>query len=105
MASEVFKKLPAKALEAVALRFRALGEPSRLRIIQALQVGEMNVTELVKATGLTQPNVSRHLSILATAGLIARRKEGLNVMYSILDANLNQICLIVCRSVSGVPRS
>ncbi|MCC6220725.1 MAG: winged helix-turn-helix transcriptional regulator, partial [Deltaproteobacteria bacterium] len=59
-------------MEALAARFRALGETSRLSIIQALQDGEKCVSELVLLTGLSQPNVSRHLNVLQTAGLIGR---------------------------------
>ncbi|MBX7143701.1 MAG: metalloregulator ArsR/SmtB family transcription factor [Oligoflexia bacterium] len=100
MTKNALKNLQPDALEAVAMRFRALGEPSRLLILQVLQVGEVNVTDLVKMTGLSQPNVSRHLSVLVNAGLVGRRKDGLNVLYRVVDENLTEICSIVCRSVS-----
>lgn len=105
MPAESMKNLSTESIEHVALRFRALGEVSRLRIIQALHSGEMNVTRVVDLTGLSQPNVSRHLTILVTAGLIGRRKDGLNVLYRIIDENLAEICAIVCRSVSSRRRS
>jgi DNA-binding transcriptional ArsR family regulator len=71
-------KLTPEALELVAARFRVLGEPNRLRLIAALEQGEKNVSELVAETELTQANVSRHLQTLTEAGLLGRRKEGLN---------------------------
>ena len=100
MTKTLLKKASNQLLLAVAQRFRALGEVNRLRIIQALQGGEKNVTDLVKATGLTQPNVSRHLNVLLIAGLIGRRKDGLNVLYRVVDKGLADICAIVCKSAS-----
>lgn len=89
-------KLPPEALELVAARFRVLGEPNRLRLISALEQGEKNVSELVAATELTQANVSRHLQTLTEAGLLGRRKEGLNVYYFIADKSLFALCDLVC---------
>ena len=101
MSRNALKKLPAETIEAVAERFRALGEVSRLNIIQALQSGEKSVGDLVRITALSQPNVSRHLSVLATAGLVGRRKDGLNVLYRVVDEHLAEICAIVCKSVTA----
>jgi DNA-binding transcriptional ArsR family regulator len=92
-------------LEAIASRFRALGEVSRLHLVRALQTGEKNVTDLVEITGLSQPNASRHLAVLVAAGLLGRRKEGLNVLYRIIDEGLAEICAIVCKSVSNHSRT
>ena len=89
-------KLPPGALELIAARFRVLGEPSRLRLIAALEKGEKNVTELVEATELTQANVSRHLQTLTGAGMLGRRKDGLNVYYFIADKSLFELCDLVC---------
>lgn len=100
MAKNALKNISPDKIEAVANRFRALGEVSRLYIIQALQAGEKNVTEIVEITGLSQPNVSRHLGVLINTGLIGRRKDGLNVVYRIVDDHLSEICAIVCKSVS-----
>ena len=63
------KPLGEEALRQVARRFAVLGEPMRLRILQALMDGERPVNALVEATGGTQTNVSRHLQTLASAGL------------------------------------
>ena len=56
----------------------------------------MNVTELVKATGLSQANVSRHLGVLLSADVVARRREGLTANYRVTDQNIFDICDLVC---------
>jgi len=91
--------LSPEAVELVATRFRTLGEPIRIRLLQALQGGERNVTELVAAVGSTQPNVSKHMRILQDAGLVGRRQEGNSVYYSITDPTIFALCDAVCRSV------
>ncbi len=105
MTKNPLKSLSTGAMETVAARFRAMGEVSRLQLIQALHTGEKNVTDLVELTGLSQPNVSRHLAVLVTSGLIGRRKDGLNVLYRIVDESLKDICTIVCKSVSNLTRT
>jgi ArsR family transcriptional regulator len=98
------KKSPAlsdEALELIAGRFRVLGEPSRLKLLQALEAGEMNVGKLVEATGLTQANASRHLQTLTEAGILSRRKEGLNVIYFIADPGIFELCHHVCGSLKS----
>ncbi|HEU5183802.1 MAG TPA: metalloregulator ArsR/SmtB family transcription factor, partial [Gemmatimonadaceae bacterium] len=65
-------------LAIVAERFKAIGEPVRLQILNALRDGEMTVTELVDETGLGQGNVSKHLQLLHGLGFVTRRKEGLH---------------------------
>ena len=88
-----------QALELVAARFRVLGEASRLKLLRALEQGERNVSQLVEATGLTQANVSRHLQTLTDAGILGRRKEGLNVIYFIADLTIFDLCKHVCGSL------
>ena len=83
-------------LDLVAARFRVLGEPSRLRLVRTLEDGESNVGELVRRTGLTQANASRHLQTLTEAGILGRRKEGLNVIYFIADPDIFALCDLVC---------
>jgi len=83
----------------VAGRFRLLGEPNRLRLLAALESGERTVTELVRLTGCTQANVSRHLQILTAAGILRRRKEGPHVYYAIADESIFALCDTVCGSL------
>lgn len=71
------------AMESMARVFHALGEPMRLRLLNALSTGEQSVNELVAATGTSQPNVSKHLSVLVNAGMLRRRKEGVKVYYAL----------------------
>lgn len=83
-------------LAEVAQRFRVLAEPARLRILAALRRGEMNVTQLVAATGLSQANVSKHLRLLHDARFVARRKEGLYVFYRLADDQVFVLCDVMC---------
>ncbi len=92
-------KLGGQALEMIAGRFRVLSEASRLKLIIALEEGEKNVSALVAATGLTQANVSRQLQTLTEAGILNRRKDGLNVIYHIADASIFEMCDHVCGSL------
>jgi len=93
------RNLSDPAIELIAARFRALSEPTRLKLLMALEDGEKNVTELVAATGATQTNVSRQLALLTTAGLLARRKSGLSVLYRIADPGIFEMCNHVCKSL------
>ncbi|MDX1530602.1 MAG: metalloregulator ArsR/SmtB family transcription factor [Rhodothermales bacterium] len=89
--------LPPSWLERAAERFRLLGEPVRLGLLNLLHTrGEMNVQELVEATGQSHANVSKHLRLMLDAGLVGRRQEGLYAYYRIADPSLSGICLLVC---------
>ena len=88
-----------EALVLIARRFAALSDPTRLRLLHALFEGEKNVSSLVAASGGTQANVSRHLQTLADAGVVARRREGLQVFYSIGDPTIYELCELVCGSL------
>ena len=89
-----------EALELLASWFRVLAEPSRLRILRSLEAGEKNITELVAATGLTQANVSRHVQSLVAAGMVGRRREGLQAICFISDPTIVVLCDGVCRNLS-----
>ena len=99
------KKSPAphpvsdEALDMIASWFRTLAEPSRLKILRALESGEQNISQLVAATGLTQANVSRHVQSLADAGMVGRRREGLSVICFISDPGIRDLCDTVCRNL------
>lgn len=91
--------LSPEALDLVAQRFAVLSEPMRLRLIHALFAGEKSVNALVREIGCTQANVSRHMQTLTQAHLLARRKEGLQVFYSIADPSIFKLCELVCGSL------
>jgi ArsR family transcriptional regulator len=82
-------------LEKVAGQFRLLSEPMRLKILQALCVKPLTVGEIVAATGATQSNVSKHLSLLASASLIKRNKDGQFVYYGISNPLTLKLCELV----------
>jgi ArsR family transcriptional regulator len=99
MPSRKTRELTAEAVELIAARFRILSEPMRLRILHALSEGEMTVGELVESLEAGQGNVSKHLGLLLDAGIVRRRKEGLNAYYSIGDPSIFQLCDLVCSSL------
>ena len=88
-------------LELVAARFKALADPARLRILDALRGGERTVTELIEATGLNQANLSKHLGHLHTLGFVDRRKEGLYVHYRLAHRDVFRLCDIMCGRIEA----
>ena len=80
----------------VAQRFRVIGEPMRIRLLDRLRGGEQSVGALVDALGSTQQNVSKHLGVLHQAGIVSRRKEGNRVLYAIADPTVFDLCETVC---------
>ena len=91
--------LPEDLAELIARRFRALGEPLRVRLLDVLRDGELNVNELAERLDAGQQNVSKHLALLADAGMVARRKEGNHVYYRIADEGVFSLCEQVCGSL------
>ena len=89
-------KMTPELITLIADRFKALAEPARLQLLDALRRVEMTVSELVDATGLGQANVSKHLQSLLGAGFVARRKEGLFTYYELADQNVLKLCDIMC---------
>jgi DNA-binding transcriptional ArsR family regulator len=88
--------LTPELLELIAERFKALAEPARLKILNALRDGEKSVSQLMEATGLGQANVSKHLQLLHGLGFVDRRKDGLYVHYSLASEDVFRLCDIVC---------
>jgi DNA-binding transcriptional ArsR family regulator len=95
------EKLSAEALEMLAERFKIFSEPMRLRLLYALMDGEKTVSELVEETGGLQANVSKHLGMLLDAGVVGRRKQGLNAYYAITDPTIYELCDLVCNSLES----
>jgi ArsR family transcriptional regulator len=92
--------LPREALAIVAARFRAMGDTTRLELLQLLMEGEKSVQELCALTSMSQANISKHLGILADQGILNRRKQGLFVYYSVADTSIYQLCDLVCGALS-----
>jgi DNA-binding transcriptional ArsR family regulator len=88
--------LPDPLLELVAQRFRVLGEPMRIKLLDRLRDADATVGELQQAVGASQQNVSKHLAILRDAGMVSRSKEGTHVRYSISDPGILELCEHVC---------
>jgi DNA-binding transcriptional ArsR family regulator len=82
-------------LEKIALYFKMLGEPMRLRILQAVCRGPRAVGDIVSTVGATQANVSKHLALLAASGILVRKKEGQSVYYGMKDSLTLRICQLV----------
>lgn len=93
------KPMNDSTLEMVAGRFRILGDPSRLRLLQALSGGERTVAEVTEACGMSQANASKQLGVLLRGGLVTRRKEGLHVFYRVADPDVFRLCDLVCGSL------
>ena len=91
--------IPDEFLDLMAEKFRMLADSTRLAILRALMEGERNVTQVVEETGRNQANVSKHLKMLAEAGLVARRKEGLQVFYRLDDPLVEKLCKLVCETI------
>ncbi len=91
--------LPEPLIELVAQRFRVLGEPMRIKLLDQLRQGEATVGELQEALGASQQNVSKHLGILNAAGMVSRRKDGNHARYSIGDPSVFDLCDQVCGGV------
>ena len=91
--------LPSDLAEVIARRFRAIGEPMRVRLLDHLRDGEVTVNELTERLGSSQQNVSKHLGVLADAGIVGRRRDGIRVYYRIVDEGVIGLCEQVCGSL------
>jgi ArsR family transcriptional regulator len=85
----------------IARRFRALGEPLRVRILDLLRNQELSVSVLAEELGAGQQNISKHLAVLVDAGMLARRKEGTHVYYRNADEGVIALCEQVCGSLQA----
>ena len=86
-------ELSPEAAELIARRFRALADPTRLRILNLLRnQDEASVGEIAELVGGSQQNISKHLGALHAEGFVARRKQGTSSLYRIADPGVHQIC-------------
>ncbi len=88
--------IPGDLAEMIAARFRVIGDPTRIRILDLLRDDELSVTEITDALGTSQQNASKHLGVLLQAGIVARRKQGNSSLYSIADKGVYELCEQVC---------
>lgn len=99
-------EVTSKVLERAAELFGVLATPVRLRIIGELCASEKNVSHLLGAIEVSQPNMSRHLSVLYQAGIVTKRRSGANVIYALANDSVVSICKVVCtQMVSDVASS
>jgi len=97
--------LPDDLVDLIARRFRVIGEPMRIRLLDRLRTGEASVNELAEALGASQQNVSKHLAVLHDVGILGRRKDRNHVYYRIVDDGVFALCEQVCGSVQDQLRS
>lgn len=88
--------VPAELAEMIAARLRLIGDPTRIRILDLLRERELTVTQITEALGTSQQNASKHLGLLAQAGILARRKQGNSSIYSVADSGVYELCEQVC---------
>ncbi len=93
--------LPEDLAELIARRFRALGDPLRVRTLDLLRDQELSVRSLADQLDASQQNVSKHLAVLVDAGMLARRKQGNHVYYRIADEGVFALCEQVCGSIQA----
>lgn len=91
--------LPEPLIELVAQRFRVLGEPMRIKLLDRLRDGDATVSELQEELGASQQNISKHLGILLAAGMVSRTKQGNSARYAISDPSVFELCEQVCGGV------
>jgi DNA-binding transcriptional ArsR family regulator len=89
-----------EVFETAAEIFRVMSAPMRLKIISALCNGEKNVTQLLDEIDTTQPNMSQHLNTLYQAGIIGRRREGVQIFYRIVNDRVVTLCRAVCTQIA-----
>jgi ArsR family transcriptional regulator len=88
-----------QTFESAADLFRVMSAPMRLKIINCLCDGEKNVSYLLTRVNTTQPNMSQHLNTLYQAGILGKRREGVQIFYHIADQRIVSICEAVCHEV------
>jgi DNA-binding transcriptional ArsR family regulator len=80
--------------------FRVMSAPMRLKIISCLCNGEKNVSQLLEEIDTTQPNMSQHLNTLYQAGVIGRRRDGVQIFYRIVNDRVVTLCRAVCTQIA-----
>jgi DNA-binding transcriptional ArsR family regulator len=89
-----------RVFELAAELFTLLGTPMRLRILNALCNGEQSVTQMLEKIDTTQPNLSQHLAVMYRSGVLAKRKEGTQVIYRVQSEKALTLCRSVCSQIA-----
>jgi len=89
-----------EVFELAAEIFRVMSAPMRLKIISCLCNGEKNVSQLLEEIDTTQPNMSQHLNTLYLAGVIGKRREGVQIFYRIINDRVVTLCRAVCTQIA-----
>ena len=89
-----------EVFEIAAEVFRVMSAPMRLKIISSLCNGEKNVGQLLSEIDTTQPNMSQHLNTLYTAGVLGKRREGVQIYYRIINDRVVTLCRAVCTQIA-----
>lgn len=97
--SAVPHPLPDTLAEVIAQRFRVLGEPMRIKLLDHLREGPASVSELQESTGASQQNVSKHLGVLWNAGMVSRSRQGNLAIYEVSDHTVFDLCEQVCGGI------
>lgn len=99
--SDEFSEDLDRVFELAAETFRVMSSPTRLRIINQLCSGEKNVGQLLALVETTQPNISQHLNTLYKAGIVGRRRDGVQMFYRIISPQVVALCRSVCGAVAA----
>lgn len=91
---------PLRVFEVAAELFSVLSTPMRLRILSAVCEREKSVSQLLSEIDTTQPNLSQHLTVLYRSGILAKRREGTQVLYRVQSEKAVQLCRSVCTQVA-----
>ncbi len=89
-----------RVFELAAELFTLLGTPMRLRILNALCDGERSVSQMLEKIDTTQPNLSQHLAVMYRSGVLAKRKEGTQVIYRVQSEKALTLCRSVCSQIA-----
>ena len=92
---------PDQVFELAAEVFRVMSAPMRLKIISHLCDGERNVSYLLSKIDTTQPNMSQHLSTLYQAGVLGKRRDGVQIYYRIVNDKVVSLCRAVCVQIAS----
>ncbi len=99
-------QLPDDLIDGVARRFRALADPTRLRLLNELdRADELPVGTLSEQAGVGLSNTSKHLRLLEREGLVAKRRSGTTILYRIDDPALGRLCDLACAALRDRYRS